>query len=61
MPSLPRGRFVFHPLIVAAYCGTIAAALHLHPPVAIDNTLQFLPGAAALWPYVLARWLKALP
>src|SRR6478736_985095 len=26
----------FHPLIVAAYCGTIAAGLHLQPPVALD-------------------------
>ncbi len=40
-------QIVFHPLIVAGYCGTIAAALHMHPPVAIDNTLQFLQGAAA--------------
>jgi predicted permease len=36
-----------HPLIVAAYCGAIAAALHLHLPVAVDNTLQFLQNAAA--------------
>ena len=40
-------QIVFHPLIVAAYCGTIAAAAHWQPPVAIDNTLQFLQGAAA--------------
>ena len=40
-------QIVFHPLIVAAYCGTIAAALRWQPPVAIDNTLQFLQGAAA--------------
>ncbi|WP_315832788.1 AEC family transporter [Bradyrhizobium prioriisuperbiae] len=40
-------QIVFHPLIVAGYCGTFAAAFHLHPPVAIDNTLQFLQGAAA--------------
>jgi len=40
-------QIVFHPLIVAVICGTIAAAFHLHPPVAIDNTLQFLQGAAA--------------
>jgi len=37
------------PLIVAGYCGTIAAAFHLHPPVAIDNTLQFLQGAVPPW------------
>jgi len=40
-------QIVFHPLIVAAYCGTIVAAFHLHPPVAIDNTLEFLQDAAA--------------
>ncbi|MBB5045661.1 hypothetical protein HNR60_000396 [Rhodopseudomonas rhenobacensis] len=38
---------VFHPLIVAAYCGALAAALHLPVPVAVDNTLQFLQNAAA--------------
>jgi malonate transporter and related proteins len=38
---------VFHPLIVAAYCGALAAALHVHLPVAIDGMLQFLQNAAA--------------
>ena len=38
---------LFHPLIVAAYCGALAAALHLQLPVAIDNILQFLQNAAA--------------
>jgi hypothetical protein len=38
---------LFHPLIVAAYCGALAAALHLQLPVAIDNMLQFLQNAAA--------------
>jgi len=38
---------VLHPLIVAAYCGALAAALHLRLPVAVDNTLQFLQNAAA--------------
>ncbi|ABD88166.1 AEC family transporter [Rhodopseudomonas palustris] len=38
---------IFHPLIVAAYCGALAAALHLQVPVAVDNTLQFLQNAAA--------------
>jgi malonate transporter len=36
-----------HPLIVAAYCGTIAAGLHLQLPVALDTVLQFLQNAAA--------------
>jgi malonate transporter len=60
-------QIVLHPLIVAAYCGTIVAALHIHPPVAIDNTLQFLQGAAApvalfaLGVTVALRPLKRIP
>jgi hypothetical protein len=38
---------VFHPLIVAAYCGAIAAALHFQLPVALDGMLAFLQNAAA--------------
>lgn len=38
---------VLHPLIVAAYCGAAAAALHLELPVALDRMLQFLQNAAA--------------
>src|SRR5216683_2421766 len=38
---------VFHPLIVAAYCGALAAALHVQLPVALDSMLAFLQGAAA--------------
>jgi hypothetical protein len=29
-------------------------------PVSLWARILILPGAAALWPYVLARWLKAL-
>jgi hypothetical protein len=29
-------------------------------PVSLCARILILPGAAALWPYVLARWLKAL-
>jgi len=29
-------------------------------PVTLGARILILPGAAALWPYVLARWLKAL-
>jgi hypothetical protein len=28
-------------------------------PVTIGARILLFPGAAALWPYVLARWLKA--
>lgn len=40
-------QIVLNPLIMSACAGTLAAALHLHPPVAIDNTLLFLQNAAA--------------
>jgi hypothetical protein len=40
-------QIVFNPLIMAACAGALAAALHLHPPVAIDNMLLFLQNAAA--------------
>lgn len=38
---------LLHPLIVAAYCGAAAAALHIQLPVAIDSMLQFLQNSAA--------------
>jgi predicted permease len=40
-------QIVFNPLIMSACAGALAAALHVHPPVAIDNTLLFLQNAAA--------------
>src|SRR6204780_5596442 len=40
-------QIVFNPLIMSACAGAFAAALHIHPPVAIDNTLLFLQKAAA--------------
>jgi hypothetical protein len=40
-------QIVLNPLIMAACAGALAAALHLHLPVAIDNTLLFLQNAAA--------------
>jgi hypothetical protein len=30
-------------------------------PVSLGARILILPGAAALWPYVLKRWLKAGP
>jgi predicted permease len=38
---------LLHPLIVAAYCGALAAAFHIQMPVAIDGMLAFLQNAAA--------------
>jgi hypothetical protein len=40
-------QIVFNPLIMSACAGALAAALHIHPPAAIDKTLQFLQNAAA--------------
>lgn len=40
-------QIVLNPLIVSACAGALAAALHIHLPVAIDNTLLFLQNAAA--------------
>src|ERR1700716_234581 len=40
-------QIVFNPLIMSACAGRLAAALHIHPPAAIDNTLFFLQNAAA--------------
>jgi malonate transporter len=40
-------QIVLNPLIMSACAGAVAAALHFHPPVAIDNTLMFLQNAAA--------------
>src|ERR1700719_221084 len=40
-------QIVFTPLIMSACAGALAAALHIHPPVAVDKTLQFLENSAA--------------
>jgi malonate transporter len=40
-------QIVMNPLIMSACAGALAAALHVHLPVAIDNTLLFLENAAA--------------
>jgi hypothetical protein len=40
-------QIALNPLIVSACAGALAAALHLHPPAAVDNMLLFLQNAAA--------------
>src|SRR6201992_3305321 len=40
-------QIVLNPLIMSAFAGALAAALHLQPPVAIHHTLLFLQNAAA--------------
>jgi len=45
--GLVARQIVLNPLIMSACAGAFAAALHVHPPVAIDDTLLFLQNAAA--------------
>jgi len=40
-------QIVLNPLIMSACLGALAAALHLHLPVAVDSTVLFLQNAAA--------------
>src|SRR5450755_1351551 len=40
-------QIALNPLIMSACAGALAAALHIHPPVAVDNMLLFLQNAAA--------------
>jgi hypothetical protein len=37
----------------------VARVLPAGTPVTVGARLLLLPGAAALWPYVLRRWVKA--
>ena len=39
-------------------CGVVRVLPH-PAPVSIGARILLIPGAAALWPYVLARWLKS--
>jgi hypothetical protein len=52
-------QIVLNPLIMSACAGALAAALHIHLPVSIDNTLLFLQNAAA--PTALAAGAAAIP
>jgi malonate transporter and related proteins len=58
--SLVIRQIVFNPLIMSACAGALAAALHFHPPVAIDNTLLLLQNAAAPTAQFLLRVTVAL-
>ena len=58
---------VFEVLAVYAACGIIIAVAFVllgvsrvmpHAPVTIGARLVLLPGAVALWPLVLHRWLS---
>lgn len=46
--------------IVAALAFIVFGVTKVQPrPVSLGARILILPGAAALWPYVLRRWLKA--
>jgi predicted permease len=40
-------RIALNPLVIATALGVLSAAVHFHPPVALERLLQFLQGAAA--------------
>ena len=42
-----------------AFTAGLAAVLPAGTPVTIGARILFVPGAAALWPIVLRRWLRA--
>ena len=47
--------------IATALAFAIFGVTRVQPaPVSLGARILLLPGAAALWPYVLVRWLKAL-
>jgi len=37
----------------------VTRVLQEHLPVTVGARILLFPGAAVLWPYVLARWLKS--
>src|SRR3974390_3200421 len=60
-------RIVTHPLVLATVAGVASAAIHFHPPIALERLLQFLQNAAApcalftLGVTVALRPLKKMP
>jgi hypothetical protein len=65
----PIVAFVLCALAAYAVIGVVAALAfvafgitRVQPAaVSLGARILILPGAAALWPYVLARWIKARP
>jgi hypothetical protein len=48
--------------LVAAIAFVILGVTRVQPaPMSLGARVLILPGAAALWPYVLLRWLRATP
>jgi hypothetical protein len=63
----PLVAFLLNALALYAIIGAVTAlafaafgVTRVQPaPLSLGARILILPGAAALWPYVLARWLKA--
>ena len=63
----PAVAFLFNALALYAAIGAVTAlafaifgVTRVQPaPVSLGARILILPGAAALWPYVLIRWLRA--
>ena len=47
--------------IVTAFAFVIFGVTRVQPaPVTVGARVLLLPGAAALWPFVLSRWLRSV-
>jgi len=47
--------------VVTALAFVIFGVTRVQPmPVSVGARILIVPGAAALWPYVLVRWLKSI-
>ena len=63
----PFVAFLLNALALYAAVGVVTAVAFVSlgvtrvqpAPVSLGARVMILPGAAALWPYVLTRWLKA--
>ena len=63
----PFVAFLLNALALYATVGVVTAVAFVSlgvtrvqpAPVSLGARILILPGAAALWPYVLTRWLKA--
>ena len=55
------GLYVFAGLVIAADFVTfgVTKVMPHQPSVTVGARIWLFPGAAALWPYVLIRWLEA--
>jgi hypothetical protein len=48
--------------LIAALAFVAFGVTRVQPaPMSVGARILILPGAAALWPYVLVRWLRAKP